>query len=236
MNTDDYEKELDLCESNFSPWLREKTTLIASMLEGKKVLEVGCGTGNLIKFLSNSKFDLTGSDFSDIYLNKARKKIPHVKFFKANLLHKESWENFKNSFDSIIASEVVEHIEDDVTALKTIHSLLKPGGILVLDVPCFNLLYSEFDKKIGHFKRYSRKSISNVVEKSGFRIEKTRYWNLLGLFGWLITFKILKKGFEATKKIPAGLILGKWLKLESKIPMPIGLTIFVKARKIENET
>lgn len=237
MTSDDFsmEEELDILESNFIPWLKEKVRLISSFLEGKKILEVGCGTGNLVQFLSGRNLEIIGTDYSNVYLEKARKKNPNVEFFIADLLHKEEWNSLRNSFDSVIASEVIEHIEDDLTALETIHSLLKPNGVLVLTVPAFNSLYSPIDKKIGHYRRYSKKSICMKMQKAGFKIEKTRYWNLLGLLGWLFTFKILKKDFKTTKKPFIGLILGKWLSFESIIPMPIGLTVFVKAIKIGKE-
>jgi len=237
MNSDDFsmEEELDILESNFTPWLKEKVRLISSLLKGKKILEVGCGTGNLVQFLSDKNLEIMGTDYSNVYLEKARKKNPNVEFFKADLLHKEEWNSFKNSFDSVIASEVIEHIEDDLAALKTINSLLKPDGILVLTVPAFDSLYSPLDKKIGHYRRYSKKSICAKIQKAGFKIGKTRYWNLLGLVGWLLTFKILKKDFKTTKKPSVGFILGKWLKIESIIPMPIGLTIFVQAIKTEKK-
>ncbi len=228
-------EELEILGTSFSTWLEEKTRLIASMLYGKKVLEVGCGTGNLIQFLSNMGFEITGSDHSNVYLSKAKEKNPDVKFFKADLLDKKMWINLRNLFDSVIASEVIEHIEDDLKSLKTIFTVLKPNGVLVLTVPAFNLLYSPLDKKIGHFRRYSKKSIRAVIEDAGFKVEKIRYWNLLGLFGWLLIFRILKKDLKSISKLSLTSILGKWLKVESAIPMPLGLTIFVKARKLETE-
>ena len=211
MNFDDntMDEELDILVENFTPWLKEKTRLISLMIKGKKILEVGCGTGNLIQFLSDKNFQIMGTDYSNVYLDKARKKNPNVKFFNADLMHKESWSSFQNSFDTVIASEVIEHIEDDSFALETIHSLLKPNGILVLTVPAFNSLYSPLDKKIGHYRRYSKQSICRKIQRAGFKIEKTRYWNFLGMLGWLLIFKILKKDFETTKKISAGNILGK---------------------------
>jgi len=168
MDDSSMEEELEVLESNFSSWLKEKTNLIASLIHGKKVLEVGCGTGNLIQFLSRNNLDICGSDYSSIYLDKAKEKNPNVKFFKADLLDKPSWKEYHNSFDTVIASEVIEHIEYDLEALKTIHTLVKPNGVVILTVPAFNFLYSSLDKKIGHFRRYSKKSICKVVEKAGF--------------------------------------------------------------------
>jgi len=218
-------------ESSFIPFLKEKALLLSEMIEGKKVLEVGCGTADLLQFFSSKDFDLSGSDYSDVYLDKAREKNLPTKLFKADLLDKASWSKYENQFDTVIAPEVIEHINEHVMALKTIFYILKPGGVLVLTVPAFNFLYTKQDEKIGHFRRYSKKSICKAIEEAGFHIESSRYWNLLGLFGWLLNFKILKKDMKDVIKEPTISILGKWLRMEKKIIMPIGLTVIVKARK-----
>jgi len=222
---------LDILEKDYLPVLRQKASMLILMLEGKKILEVGCGTGNLLGLLSSYDYDLSGTDYSDDYLNKARKKHSAITFFKGDLTNTASWEEHRNSYDSVICSEVLEHLKDDFTALEIIMSLLKPNGILIITVPALDLLYSEFDKKIGHYRRYSMKSICDVVIKAGFVLEKTRHWNFLGMFGWFILFKLLKQDIQKTSSPALGSILGKWLGLESKITFPIGQTILVKARK-----
>lgn len=222
---------LDVLEKDYLPVLRQKCNMLIQMLEGKKLLEVGCGTGNLLGLLTTCDYDLSGTDYSDEYLNKARSKHPEIKFFRGDLTDVASWQEHRDSYDSIICSEVLEHLNDDLTALKIIFSLLKPNGVLIITVPAIGSLYSEFDKKIGHYRRYSMKSISNVVVQAGFTIEKKRHWNFLGMFGWFVLFKLLKQDIQKTSSPILGSILGKWLSLESKITFPIGQTIMIKARK-----
>ena len=222
----------EITEANLDSFLKQKTKLISSMLEGKKILDAGCGTGAVFKFLSGKDFDLSGTDYSQVLLNKAKQKNFPVKLFQADLMDKNSFKLYESYFDSIISSEVLEHLENELKALQTINYVLKPNGVLVLDVPAFSFLYSPHDKKIGHYRRYTKKSICNTIEKAGFTIESCRYWNLMGFFGWLFSFTILKKDFRAINK-NLGNMLGLWLNIESKIPMPFGLTILVKARKIK---
>ena len=112
-----------------------------------------------------------------------------------------------------------------------VYYVLKPGGILFMTVPAFNFLYSIHDKKIGHYRRYTEKLAKQTVTNAGFEVEKCRYWNLLGFFGWLINFKILKNDLKSATKYYTDVILGKCLKLESKLTMPIGLSIIIVARK-----
>lgn len=222
---------LDTLEKDYLPVLKQKCNLFIHMLEGKKILEVGCGTGNLLQLLASSGLELSGTDYSNEYLNKARKKNPHIVFFQGDLTDKKSWESSANSYDSIICSEVLEHIVDDLIALQIIFSLLKPNGVLIITVPAFNALYSSFDKKIGHHRRYSMKTICDVVKRAGFIIERKRYWNFLGMFGWFILFKLLKQDIKKTSNPILGSLLGNWLKIESKVTFPIGQTIIIKARK-----
>ena len=71
---DDDLYQLDSLDSVYHPWLKEKLKILIQLVEGKKILEVGCGNGNLIKFFSKTNMDLSGSDFSEDYLKKAKIK------------------------------------------------------------------------------------------------------------------------------------------------------------------
>ncbi len=230
MTSDDL-YDLDILEKDYLPVLRKKTNMIFKMLEGKKILEIGCGTGNLLNLLSNHDFELYGSDYSKDYLIKAKQKNPDIEFFQGDLTDTNMWSKHQQAYDSIICSEVLEHLEDDLKALQIINSLLKTNGVLIITVPASMLLYSEFDKKIGHCRRYSMDSICDTVKRAGFDIEKSRFWNFLGMFGWLLLFKLLKQDIKKTSSPILGYVLGAWLKLESVIMFPIGQTIMIKARK-----
>jgi SAM-dependent methyltransferase len=233
----DYDESIaeayDITENTCANFYKEKCKMIVSLLEGKKILEAGCGTGSLFKFLLEEKFEVTGADYSEKLLDTARKKNLPIKLFQADLTNENSWKKYECSFDSVVSSEVLEHIDDDLKALQIMYSVLKPNGTLVLDTPAFNFLYSPLDKKIGHYRRYTKKTLQEVLEKAGFEVEEIRYWNLIGFFGWLISFKLLKKNFSTIDRSWIGNLLGAWLKLESKITMPLGLTVLVKARKLK---
>jgi len=223
----------EITENTCASFYEEKCKMIVSLLEGKKILEAGCGSGSLFKFLLAEKFDVTGTDYSEKLLNMARKKNLPINLFQADLTDESLWKKYESTFDSVVSSEVLEHIDDDLKVLKIIFSTLKPNGVLVLDTPAFNFLYSPLDKKIGHYRRYTKKTLREVLEKAGFEVEEIRYWNLMGFFGWLTSFKLLKKDFSVVNRSWIGNLLGSWLKLESKITMPLGLTVLVKARKLK---
>jgi predicted TPR repeat methyltransferase len=233
LDVDDYEfykESFDILDDTFSEWLIEKTEMLSLMIEGQKIIDVGCGSGLLLQYLPKNLI-LTGADFSEGNIKKAKEKNPHVTFFKANLDDKVSWKNYSNLFDSVLCSEVVEHIKDDKIAMDILFSLVKPNGVLILTVPAFKSLLSKFDIQEGHYRRYSKKDICNLVESAGFHIESARYWNVMGFFGWLVFIKILNLNLKKSSNSIFASIMGKFLKIEKIIKFPFGQTVIIKARK-----
>jgi hypothetical protein len=100
-----------------------------------------------------------------------------------------------------------------------------------MTVPAFSFLYSKHDAKIGHYRRYSKSRVKNLLTKNGFKIEKIFYWNFPGIFGWFAC-KLLNKNPVESSNQTVDKLYKIWFKIEGRIKPPIGLTIFVKARKI----
>jgi SAM-dependent methyltransferase len=97
------------------------------------------------------------------------------------------------SASAVYSLNVLEHIEDDGAALREIGRVLVPGGRLVLFVPAFPLLYSSFDKRFGHHRRYRSAELRTKVEGAGFHVLSCRYGDSLGFFAALV-FKLLDRG------------------------------------------
>ena len=98
-----------------------------------------------------------------------------------------------NQYDTAFALNVVEHISDDTMALKNCFKLLKPGGHLVILVPSYQALYNKFDVELGHYRRYTKSSLSKVFKQSDYQIIHKQYFNFMGIFGWFVTGGIMKK-------------------------------------------
>lgn len=81
----------------------------------------------------------------------------------------------KNSIKCIGIFDVLEHLENPNEVLDEIYRVLEPGGLLVTSVPAHQWLFSDFDKSIGHFRRYSRKGIVSTLEDSGFLNNMTQF-------------------------------------------------------------
>jgi SAM-dependent methyltransferase len=88
---------------------------------------------------------------------------------------------------------VLEHIDDDVDVLTDLHRLLKPGGALLIFVPAIPFLYGALDERLGHVRRYTRTSLSAAFVRAGFTVETMRYFDLLGMFPWLVTGRVLRR-------------------------------------------
>ena len=137
------------------------------------------------------------------------------------------------SRDVAILVNVLEHIEDDERALTEIMNILKPGGYLLLFVPALKLLYSEFDRLVGHYRRYHRDELGLLVSGAGFEIISKRYCDVLGVLPWLI----LNRMFGSTRMSPRLAAIYDFLGipltrlLEQLMPMPFGKNIILVARR-----
>jgi SAM-dependent methyltransferase len=203
---------------------------------GKRVLDVGCSIGNLSQHLVNSEL-LVGLDIDDKVLkfyNNRFKKHNNVKTFKEDISSEYCIKKLsKYKFDTILCSNVLEHIQYDENALFNMWKILQDGGHLLLLVPAHKWLYGSLDKEDGHYRRYKKIELLMSMN-SYFEIEYVRRKNLVGLFGWLLNSKILRKKIIPTEQmdffdefVP---ILSK---IENKIRIPCGLSLIVVGRKIE---
>jgi SAM-dependent methyltransferase len=97
------------------------------------------------------------------------------------------------TFDAALMVNVLEHIPDDEAVLADLYRLLKPGGALLIFVPAMPFLYGALDERVGHVRRYTKHTLSRVFEAAGFRIERMRYFDLLGMLPWFVTGRLLRR-------------------------------------------
>ncbi len=212
-------------ESDF--WSKVKVKLILKLVEGKKVLDVGCGSGLLSKTLLTKGYNVTVIDNDSKAIEIAKKK--GINGFVADI---NTWQT-QEKFDCVILGDVLEHIEDDKLAMRKIREMLEPNGCIVVNVPAYQSLFSKHDAALGHKRRYSNIELESKLQDSGFRIEKLRHWNLLAL-PITVSIKISKKDYPHEKVSNIKLLsrlLEKWLLAESKVNYWFGISILCKARK-----
>ena len=111
-----------------------------------------------------------------------------------NLPARATLDGVKNgSVDFLYAFDVLEHIADDRACLRQWHEKLAPGGVLLLYVPAFQVLYSSMDRRIGHHRRYRRGPLREKVIAAGFQVEMVHYVDCLGFFGSL-AYRLTDRG------------------------------------------
>jgi 2-polyprenyl-3-methyl-5-hydroxy-6-metoxy-1,4-benzoquinol methylase len=141
------------------------------------------------------------------------------------------------SFENIVCLDVLEHIEDDYRALRHVAGLLAPGGRLIVSVPALPRLYGTRDVAYGHYRRYTRRSLQQLIEGCGLAHSQLRYWNLLGIAPYYFYEKVLRKPVndelrQGADSLPARslrALLTRWLKLETRLPLWAGLSLLAVA-------
>jgi SAM-dependent methyltransferase len=174
--------------SNYVTWIGEQ---FIPHLHGR-VLEVGAGHGTFSGLLADHADELVITDPSPRAAEILRTTFrgrPHVTVEADDLERAAS----RGPFDTIVLFNVLEHIDDDEKALVCLHEALAPGGKLCLFVPAFELLYSEFDRQIGHHRRYTIRVLAQRLRGAGLEPLETRYMNSAGFLAWLVTARMLRR-------------------------------------------
>src|SRR5215510_9667171 len=165
---------------------------------GRRVLEVGSGTGNLTQFLCAGGREVTATDIVPSYRNELERLFsayPHVRVEEFDLTAVAPGAFVADPFDSIVCLNVLEHIEDDLFALAQMRDSLAPGGKLALLVPAHQFLYGEFDRAVGHFRRYSKRDLKERLQHTGFQVHELKFFSMLAALPWFINGRLLKRDY-----------------------------------------
>jgi SAM-dependent methyltransferase len=164
-----------------------------------RILEIGSGIGNISSHFVNARLPITLTEFDGQYCHMLHEKFDRESLvrgiYQLDLVHstfEQTYNQLLNSFDTVFALNVVEHIADDKQAITNARSLLASGGRLLILVPAYRALYNGIDRGLDHYRRYTRKSIKNLLS-GGFEILSTRYFNLAGVLGWFVSGTVLRK-------------------------------------------
>ena len=181
---------------NFNRWMYETIKPFCS----GDILEIGSGIGNISRFFVEDGADITLSDIENSYFPRLKEKfVDHPNLMGIHLMDFSDKNLEKNhpgligKFDTIFALNVVEHIPDHEQAMKNAMKLLKKGGRVIILVPAFQSLFNGFDQKLDHQRRYTVKSLKQLMEGSGFRVIHSQYFNFIAILGWYVSGNILKK-------------------------------------------
>ncbi len=160
--------------SNFEPYL------------AGSVVEIGAGTGAVSAHLVAKSSELTLVEPSAPQAEHLRRRFAD---FSHVVISEDSLEaqvaRFPTtSIDGVVMVNVLEHIEDDISALREIHRSLKTGGHLMIMVPALPFLFSKMDVRLGHHRRYLAAPLRSMLETAGFEVIAAKYMDLIGIVPW----------------------------------------------------
>jgi SAM-dependent methyltransferase len=166
---------------------------------GRRIVEVGSGTGSFSELLlhRNPLSLLALEPSSNLYPLLVEKvsamdSAGIVQAMQSTLTEAASQLSSNVAPDSILYINVLEHIEDDQGELRVAHSTLASGGRILIFVPAHQWLMGRFDLRVGHFRRYTRRSLIPIVEAAGFTIRFSAYFDILGIVTWWLKYRLFQ--------------------------------------------
>jgi SAM-dependent methyltransferase len=240
-------------------WFRARSKVIAALAKravadlpvGYRVLEIGCGPGAVLRILEESceRGHITGIEPFSEAVELARSRARRARVIKADVWT-EAFSEKSEKFDVVGMFDVLEHIEDDLGALRRVHGLLRPGGRLLLTVPAHQFLWSYFDELSGHQRRYDKRTLRTRLHEAEFEVEYvSEFFTLLLPVVWVSRLvrgngrgaapsnpvAVLEREFKASPLMNgiASRLLGTeafWV--ARKVALPFGTSIAAIARAV----
>ena len=232
-------------------WFASRRDAVYDLIQSLKlpptaaILEIGCSGGPLMLRLRQQGYtDVTGIDVSTSAIELAQARgVPH-----ASVMDGAALEFADARFDLVIASDVLEHIEDEGKALREWTRVLRPGGQVLVFVPAHAYLWSEHDVVNHHFRRYSRAGLVAALRGAGLRPKRSSFWNaalFLPTAAMRLAKRLVAKGTATAATGSTGdlhqfagplnrLLLG-WVRAENFVlrhtNLPMGVSVFALAEK-----
>ena len=197
---------------------------------GRRVCEVGAGIGNMSVLIAESGPEqLVLTDVDPAYREILQSRFagsPNVAIEHLLLPDHSAGSRYERyQLDTVVALNVLEHISDDVEALRSMAGMLQPGGRAIVLVPAFQQLFGTLDRELGHARRYTRQGLTRCMNQAGFRVERAFYFNLVGTLGWWVNARL-----RGVPRIPLNQLrifdaMVPILQLENLLPLPFGQSV-----------
>ncbi len=200
---------------------------------GRRVLEIGSGIGSFTRYLVGRDL-VVATDLNPRYLRilgNTFERHTRVEVTSLDLMDFDPAPMAARGIDTILCLNVLEHVEDDLDALRRLHAALGPGGRLLLLVPAHERLFGAIDRAIDHHRRYGRAGLAARLREAGFQVEHTAFFNRLGVIGWYLNSVVLRRTRVPGLQVHLQNALVPFLRAESALPLPFGLSLIAVARR-----
>jgi SAM-dependent methyltransferase len=202
---------------------------------GRRVVEVGCGTGNFTRHLLGREL-VIALDIEAACVERLRQRYAgraDLRTFVCSPGDAAFADLARFRPDSCVCINVLEHIEDDAGALRGMAAILPAGGVIVLLVPAFPALYGPIDRHLDHSRRYTRASLRRLAAAEGLTVAKLRYMNMVGFFGWWANARIFRRQAQSAGQIALfdRCVVPVMSRVESVVAPPFGQSLLAVLRK-----
>jgi 2-polyprenyl-3-methyl-5-hydroxy-6-metoxy-1,4-benzoquinol methylase len=203
---------------------------------GKRVLEVGSGIGTMSRPLADAAEMVIGIEPNVNCATRAEDAMRGHARFTLRVCHLEECDRgelLSQRLDTVVCVNVLEHIKDDVAALRTFKDILVSGGRALIFVPAVQAAYGPLDAELGHHRRYSKASLASTFRDAGLTLEVLRYTNPIGLLGWMYNSHVRKSRTHSLSQVKLfDALVAPWaLPIERALTPPIGLSLVAVGRK-----
>jgi SAM-dependent methyltransferase len=225
------------CATNYHDWIMG----IFKPFLGRRIVEVGAGIGSFSElFLKDSIESLSliepSQNMHHILCERMRKlsAVAQINIYNGLFTEVAREIRINQRPDSIVYVNVLEHIADDESELRSVHETLAPQGRMFIFVPAFQWLFGKFDHHVGHYRRYTTGQLEEYCIRAGFKVLELRYLDLLGIFPWWLKYCLLESSSMESRLVH---VYDKFLVpisrfIESRMTPPAGKNVLLIAEKV----
>lgn len=211
----------------YNRWLHD----LLNPYVGQRVLDAGCGMGHITKLFLDREL-VVGVEIAPAFCEHLRVTFgdrPNFRLVACDLLGTEIMDLVGERVDTVLCVNVLEHLADDLLALTQFRRLLVPGGLLVLFVPAHPWLYGAHDRADGHYRRYTRHGLADLLRRAGYETQACRWVNLPGIPCWLLN-KLLRRHVSEGQCSAFDHLVPLVARVERLAPPPVGLSLLAVGR------
>jgi SAM-dependent methyltransferase len=215
---------------NYHAWIRDEL----SGLTTGDLAEVGAGDGLFSRMLLEAgPRSLTLFEPSaEMHARQPAELRADPRVQRVNARLGDRVDEFDSTFDAVLYINVLEHIPDDAAELALVRRVLRPHGRVAIFVPALPWLMSDFDRSIGHHRRYRRRPLRELLESAGFSVERLHYFDGPGILPWLIAMRWLRLGLSPRSvALYDGIAVPILRRIEPRLRPPIGKNLLAIARR-----
>ena len=214
----------------FNQWMAD--TLLPYI--SGNVLELGAGIGNLTMLLSSRGHRYTATDLDCQALDRLRARVHRSDLVtaKCDITKPSDFADYRDSMDTVVCLNVLEHIEDDVPALRNIYSCLKPGGRALILVPQGMRVFGSLDEVLEHCRRYAKAELQTKMAAAGFRVDRTLEFNRMTYPGWFLNSRLLRRRTLSRTQLKLfDALVPLWRRIDRFLPWPSTSIIGIGVRE-----